>query len=279
LAQADTAADRSRVISTIWRVALRLQSLESLETVMKNKSSLVLIAALLAHGALACGDTVDFDDNGSGGSGASGGNGGHGGDGGSGGKGGQCALYEDESGSEVTFRIVNDSSQAIYLPTNCGALTPTIQPQDGDDGAFYGNRYGGCFASCEDWQQGEPPVCTAEACALTTQRIEPGGSYDFVWQGTGLVQATMPDACYFDATYASGECTQVIEAPEQTYQFDIPGYMDCVGECVCQEDGQCFGEAGGVEGYHDVTTFDHPDEALVEVVFGPCTFGCADPQP
>jgi len=252
-----------------------------------RKAGLLLVTALLAHGALACGDSVAFESDGGGGNGA-GGSGGDGGIGGTGGGGGDdlCALYDDQSGSEVTFHIQNDTGQPIYLPTDCGILSPDIVPQGGpDQDTWYGNRWAGCFASCEDWQQSEPPVCTADACALTTLRLEAGASFDFVWAGTAMRQEEMPDQCWFDEQYASGECTRVLEAESQSYAFDLRAYSECVAEgqgqgaCTCDETGQCFGQAGGLEGYHDGASFAHPDTATVNVVFGPCAFGCPDPQP
>lgn len=185
-------------------------------------------------------------------------------------------MYDDASGSDVTFRIQNDTGQAIYVPTDCGVVRPTIQPQAGGDDTTYTNPYGGCFASCETWQQGEPPVCTADACALTTLRIEAGDTHELVWSGTALRGEEMPQACWFDEQYGL-ECTRVIEAEAQSYQFDIQAYSECVGECTCEDSGQCYGEAGGVEGLHDAVSFSYPDADTVDVVFGPCAFGCPEP--
>ncbi|HHH27921.1 MAG TPA: hypothetical protein ENK57_06210 [Polyangiaceae bacterium] len=241
---------------------------------MKRKAGLLFLTALVTLGTVACGDSVAFDSSGGGGTGAGGG----GGNGGDGGDGDVCALYEDAAGSDVTFRIENGTGQPIYLPTDCGVLRPTIEPGDGDGETYYGNPYGGCFASCETWQQGEPPVCTAGACALTTLRLEAGEIYEFVWSGTAMRQEDMPAACWFDEQYV-GECTRVIEAEAQSYLFDLRAYSECIGECSCEQSGQCYGEAGGLEGFHDVATFTYPEAGTVDVVFGPCAFGCADPQP
>ena len=155
-------------------------------------------------------------------------------------------------------------------------MRPDIQAAGSDADTYYGNAYGGCFASCETWQQGEPPVCTAEACALTTLVIEAGETYEIVWAGTALRQEDMPQQCWFDEQYGL-ECTRVIEAEAESYQFDLRAFSECIGECTCEDNGQCYGEAGGAEGFHDGVTFAYPDAATVDVVFGPCAFGCAEP--
>lgn len=242
---------------------------------MMRKAGLLLVAAVLGQGGLGCGDSVAFDSSGGGGSGAGGG--GLGGTGGQGGDGGDaCAAYDDASGNDVTFRIQNDTGQAIFLPTDCGVVRPMIQPPGGGGETSYGNPHGGCFASCETWQQGEPPVCTAEACALTTLRVEAGATYELVWSGTAMRQEAMPQACWFDEQYGP-ECTRVIEAEAQSYQLELPAFSECLGDCTCEDSGQCYGEAGGIEGAHDGVTFAYPEEGTVDVIFGPCAFGCAEP--
>ena len=52
-----------------------------------------------------------------------------------------------------------------------------------------------------------------------------------------------------------------------------------VAECCCRfstRAGQSIGEPGGAQGYHDTAVFNHPETNRVDVVFGPCAFGCAE---
>jgi hypothetical protein len=102
-----------------------------------------------------------------------------------------------------------------------------------------------------------------------------GGTYDYLWDGTGLRQTTMPAACWAMPD-AYGPCGQIVDAPAGSYRVIATGYESCggYGDCTCEPSGECFGEATGMEAYADPTTFVHPDESLVEVVFGVCAFPC-----
>ena len=225
----------------------------------------ILLAAMTLPFALACGDVVVFH----------GGTGGGGGDGGSGGTGGTCRAWADQEGDVVTVRIVNDSPEDLYVPTQCGLVEPQITPQLGDDGVRYGNDPGGCFFTCEELQRSEPPICTAEACLSSVRRIAPGDSFEIVWEGTGMVNVEMPTSCWFDASWGNGECTQLQEAAAQAYRVEIPAFAECVGDCTCTN-GDCIGEPGGAQGYHDTAGFHHPEADPGDGGFGPCAFGCAE---
>ena len=86
----------------------------------------------------------------------------------------------------------------------------------------------------------------------------------------------MPLACFKDpATDTS--CPQIVAAPDNRYRVEIQGFSSCGPECACEVDGVCYGEASGIEAYHDPVTIDHPNQGVVDVVFGPCAFGCAEP--
>jgi len=120
-----------------------------------------------------------------------------------------------------------------------------------------------------------PPFACGADCALTSYLVPPGGSHDFVWNGTGLRQGVqMPAACFFQSN-GSGTCSQVVAAKPGKYQVQAMGYSACETNCMCNEDGQCFGQATGLQAYADPVTFDFPSTAVVEVVFGVCAFGCA----
>jgi hypothetical protein len=213
--------------------------------------------------ASACTTRVAVDDDGSGAGG-----------GGTGGSGGTCSLYDDQSASStVTVSIVNDSGVTIYLPSRCGALTPTIEPATGYDGANYVYD-DSCLSTCEHLRTGEPIVCTAEACALETIAIEPGMSHELLWDGTGLESAEMPAACWLSADYGPS-CEQIVVAPAGDYTVGLVAYDGCNGDCTC-EGGVCWGEASGNPGYADDTRFSFPGDGSVEIVFGPCAFGCAE---
>jgi hypothetical protein len=207
-----------------------------------------------------------------------GGGGGHGASGGNGGSGGTnaCTAFKDAQGDGVvTLRVQNDTGIAIYLPTSCGQLMPSIEPIGSNDATQYVYD-DSCLSTCEDLQNGDPLACTADACAQITRRIQPGGHVDIAWDGTGLAQAQMPDACFFDSSYGPS-CAQIVSAPAGSYGVDLRAYDSCAsGDCQCEPDGTCFDDVAGLEAYPDGTIIDYPNDSLVQVTFGPCAFGCAE---
>jgi hypothetical protein len=194
---------------------------------------------------------------------------------GSGAAGGTCGAYADQTGTAVTLRIVNETGVPLYLPTLCGVVIHDIEPKGGADGNEYGYLGTGCLSSCEDLQKDGPIACAADACALVAQRVEPGATLEASWHGSGLHPTEMPVQCWFDATYGN-QCQQIVAAPAGDYRYDLRGYDSCGPECSCDETGQCFGEASGLEAYHDPAVIQVPGTQVVDVVFGPCAFGCAD---
>lgn len=239
----------------------------------------LLAAALLSAATAACGSSVEtVDDDGAGGSGASGGNGGNGG---SGAKGGECSAFLDEEApGTVTVRVVNQSPLDLYVPALCDLPAYQIAPESGPQDLLY--VFGtSCLYTCEMAQTQEMFGCPAAACAQTTHRVAAGSSLELTWPGTALDQgADMPDACYFDAQFA-GTCSQIVAAPAGTYQAFVQGFMECNSygpePCDCDDNGLCFGEASGLEGYPEPASFEFPADDEVEIVFGPCAFGCAQP--
>jgi len=236
------------------------------------------LVAALAIGCFGCGSSVDFDDVNEGGSGT-GGNGtgasgtGANGTGASGG-GGACSVYEDQTGSPVTLRVVNDSATPIYLPADCGSFPIQITSAN-DDSVYFTEGGGPCLQSCEDLQTEEAYGCAAD-CAALTYVVPAFSSLDLQWSGNGFATTDMPDACWFSTDFGA-QCTQIIDAPAGQYDLEVRGFSACEGDCTCDADGVCNGFATGAEAWTKPTaTINHPNDDVVELVFDVCPFGCAE---
>jgi hypothetical protein len=247
--------------------------------------ALGVLALALATG---CGSTVNEDDEASAGSGAAGsgtGAGATGGDtgastssNGSGAAGGgdACAAFDDQPGTgTVTVRFRNDSQFPVYLPSNCSFVQYDIRPSSGDDGLTYAYDLS-CTQTCEALQTESQYVC--DACAPSSWLLSPGATLDVPWDGTAIQRVPMPASCWYEGM-ASGDCTQVLGAGADTYRVEAFGFGACESftnapTCECSPEGECFGTASGASATADVSEFDHPGTSLVEVVFGPCAFGC-----
>ncbi len=46
---------------------------------------------------------------------------------------------------------------------------------------------------------------------------------------------------------------QVLRRPtlfiDAVKKFDLRAFSECIGECTCEDNGQCYGEAGGAEAF------------------------------
>ena len=247
-------------------------------------------AAGLAAAALAgCGSTVNDDDEATSGSGASGSGASGSGASGSGASGGgtttgtggtnQCSGFEDQTGSaEVTIRFRNEAPVPVYIPGTCSFVDYDIRPSSGEDGIDYANNLT-CTQTCQQLQTEPAYVC--DACAPSAWLVPPGGSLEVSWDGTGVKQEAMPDACYLDGQSPFGDtCSRLVAAQANTYRVEVTGFGTCEGfdepggPCACTEEGECMGSATGAQALADVSEFAYPGVTGVEVVFGPCAFGC-----
>jgi hypothetical protein len=249
---------------------------------MKTVRVRVMLSALALVIGVGCGSTVNDDDPAASGSGASGSGGAGSGASGSGASGGStssgsggaggCAAFADQEGvGTATVRFRNDSPLPVYLPANCTQINYTIRPTAGSDSISYVYG-GGCVQTCEDRQTSTPIDCGA--CPEIAFVVPVGGTLDVQWNGTGLRTAEMPAECYEGP--ADSSCSQIVAAQPNEYRVEVTGFGACEGECTCDATGQCFGTASGPQAWADVTDFDFPTNQLVEVVFGPCAFGCAE---
>jgi len=228
-------------------------------------STAVVLVLVLAAG---CGPSVETGGTGSGGAGATSASNGSSGTG----AGGQCAGFADQKGAAtVAVHFRNQTSQPIFLPTLCAGIDYTIKPLTGADGATYVYPKS-CFQTCEDLQT--QPQIECGACEQTTLRIDPGGTREASWDGTGLRATMMPAACFAPSGGGGTLCGQVVAAPPGGYRVDAQGFAGCTGACTCDAQGVCLGSATGAQALPDPLMFSFPDQLQVDVVFSACAFGC-----
>lgn len=195
---------------------------------------------------------------------------------GSGASGGSCESFHDEQGlATVEVRVINQTTQDIYLTALCGQGQMTIVDLDGQ----VWNDHVPCTSTCQDLQTASHIAC--DACAQTMLRVPPGGMRELSWSGTDMVAVDdMPASCFHDPADADDGCLRVVAAPPRTYQALISGYSECFagedGPCECDEQGVCWGIPGGAVASHQPVLFDHPGATDNEAIFEPCAFGCPD---
>jgi hypothetical protein len=179
-----------------------------------------------------------------------------------------CAPFADEHGlSSVVIRFRNPTSAPVYLPAVCGGARFNINPAVTDPSVTYG--YGTtCLQTCEQLWTDPPYAC--DACAPTLVRVEPGGTREMLWDGTGLTHTTaMPSACY--ASPDLDGCSRVVAAPSGNYVVGVMSYTQCIGDCVCEGEGVCFNATGGGDTYLNEVALSFPSQSLAELIFQPGT--------
>jgi hypothetical protein len=179
--------------------------------------------------------------------------------------------------------VINDTGQPILIAPGAGCWKSgianpfSIIPAAGSDGATYPamSPYGA--QTCGS-RLASPPQCIECDMGPPYTLMAPGTTLDLPWDGTGSRTASMPAECYTRGGYCewaslSGntDCTQVVAAPAGTYSVTAQAFSTCA---------TCAGNTCSCHGATPVTsepaTFIFPATGAVDVVFGPCAFGCAD---
>jgi hypothetical protein len=189
--------------------------------------------------------------------------------------GGACGGFADEQSiTSVTIRFRNDTPTSIFLPGTCSGVDYTIAPDGGSDGLYY-TFDTSCLQTCQS-SQTQPPI-ECGPCQPSMYLISPGMTRDVVWRGTGLDPSViMPPACWA-IPGSGGMCSRVVDAPAGTYRVEASAHLACGPGCTCDPSGVCSGTPTSPPVTSDPVTFTFPSTGVVEVVFGACAFGCADP--
>jgi hypothetical protein len=174
-----------------------------------------------------------------------------------GGAGGTCSQYYDETGSTIQVRLINGTSQPIYL----GSRTPGC----GDGPELTVSFTGGaeldalslCTPTCEDLLLGKAALCPPIACPINSATtLQPGGSTVFQWFGSYAQNITLPPACPLPDD--GNQCQRVASLkPGAFYTFSAQAgtAIDCtqLGTATCPpctEDGSndCYTAGAVVSG-------------------------------
>src|SRR5262249_17026054 len=120
--------------------------------------------------------------------------------------------------------------------------------------------------------QTEGPIACGD-CAVTSRLLPPGGSFDYVWDDTGLESASMPASCYAFPPF-SMTCSKRVQAELVGYSVQVNGYGACSGSCSCTPDGECYGLASGSQAIANPAMISYPAQNEVTVTFPPCALPC-----
>ena len=261
LAQLDTFKAFCRAAVVEWSV----HSSPAMSLKISLAALLSLSAALLAP-SIGCSAEVNDggfgggDDDGGGGEGA--------------GSNPACAPFlNQESEGMVTFRVVNQTGQDVYVPAFCDAVAYGVQPEAGPDGAYYGDGGGSCNQSCEQLQSEDQYVCDGGQCPPSSIRVVAGETREFVWSGRGREDVEMRSECWF-SEFGGPTCSQIVAAPPGSYRVTVGGFSECGADCTCNAEGLCTGQATGLEAVTEHPIFALPASGPVEIVFEVCAFGC-----
>lgn len=113
-----------------------------------------------------------------------------------GGAGGACSQYDDEAGATIQVRLVNGTSQPIYL----GSRTPGCASGAELTVSFTGGADlvppGHCTPTCEDMRLGKAALCLPVVCPINAATtLQPGESMLLQWSATYMQGVTLPAEC------------------------------------------------------------------------------------
>lgn len=179
----------------------------------------------------------------------------------------ECKAFADApSPGSIVFHFVNQNAVPIYLPSTCTHPMYNLSiPYPANVDVYYDD----CTPTCEELQTSPPGTCSE--CPKQAFRIEAGGTFDYVWNRTGLLRhVDMPGACY---QQSQAFCDQVVQADDPNYSLAGFAQVDCPG-CDCDDSGHCHGEPSGMQISTDFVHFDSTKTDHVDVVFPTCSIPC-----
>jgi hypothetical protein len=187
--------------------------------------------------------------------------------------GSDCAPDEAPQGPSVTFTLRNLRSDAIFVVSWLGCVEGYVRLDLVDDPP---GRWplDACAPTCANIIAGECWDCACEPPRLL--RVEPGASYDVVWDGQLWIDAELPTEC--NACAVASDCLLGVSAPAHTYLITstaATSATDCVDEmggssCTCPNGAQaCFIE-GTVANPAELpvqANLEYPDATSLELAF------------
>jgi hypothetical protein len=183
-----------------------------------------------------------------------------------------CSQYaNDELGPTVEITIRHTGSEPVWLPAGDCSGAPELRVFDAmnidrfDTGGSCGSRQ--CAA-----------IMTLESCELACDpcappslvRVDPGATIVVIWAAVLAEELEMTAECA-PGIDCAGPCQRLVRAPEGVYTVELPAFLGCTGECVCDPpDPNNFCSLYGVAEGGEPTTFtvmiDYSAETAVEIV-------------
>ncbi len=152
-----------------------------------------------------------------------------------------CNDYADEDPVSVTVKYENHRSTPIFVK---GAadwepnLHFVISDDTGGSPLRLFSSYCG-YATCEILGVGYAG-CDAGIAFVPIVRIDPGGSWEEIWNGLHAVERSMPESCYLDGSSTS-TCDQMQVPAAATYSVMSAAGSECPGcTCVPSAEGSCL---------------------------------------
>ena len=224
---------------------------------------------LLLSSLSGCAKTLDGDDGDSGG--------------GAGSSVSTCDDFADARGPDVAVRFRNDGEEEIYLSTFCNVPSrPSFTLLR--DGSEVWLEPTACEGTCGDARSDAAPYCPSFDCADLgpLMRIDPGATYEFVWEATEIELTEMPADCYDASKTIENLCSQRVDLKEGSFvavgsyvtRAQTPGAMGCpcaltgATSGVCQVDKDLCYLTGGDQALPEVQV-DLPSAAVIEFAIVP----------
>lgn len=136
--------------------------------------------------------------------------------GGGGGNGPDCSPMHDDAPleSEVTFRIKNQRTEAVYMwlggcPINAWSV-------DGRD------LFSPSPPTCSGLFEGEPGLPT---CAGTLTKIDPGGEKTLAWDGRGIESAAVVAGCSKATGDTSTTCDRFTRFADGAHSLSVDAFL------------------------------------------------------
>jgi hypothetical protein len=150
--------------------------------------------------------------------------------------GGACSQYDDEAGTTIQVRLINGTSQPIYL----GPRTPGCGSGPGLTVAVTGGAElvppGFCTPTCEDALLGKSVFCPPVACPINAAiTLQSGQSMLLQWSGSYMQSVTLPPECPLPND--GNQCQRVAGVKPGPYTFSSQAgtAIDCTqtGGATC----------------------------------------------
>ena len=183
-----------------------------------------------------------------------------------------CSMYaNDELGPTVEITIRHTGSEALWLPAGGCSGLPELHVLDAMNTDYF-TTGGSCGSrQCADLMTAETCELACDPCAPPSLvRVDPGATIVMIWSAVIAEELEMTAECA-PGLDCAGPCQRLMRAPEGPYTIELPAFLGCTGECMCDPPDpnnfcSLFGVAEGGEPTTFTVMFDYSAETAVELV-------------